>query len=125
MLLAFDATAQNSGDTIKVQPAFLESNFYMKDRLLTLKQLEYKLSYNTTAYEVVRKGKTSKTFMQIFSFAGGFMVGYGLAEWLFTNKVNPYLIGSGISCIGISIPFALSYNKHLKKAVHIYNHPSP
>ena len=94
---------------------------FFKGNQLSLKTLERKLKKNPTTYKIVSEGKTDKTFSQIFSFTGGFLVGYSLAQLITTGKLNPYILGSGAAFVGIALPFGSSYEKRLKKAILIYN----
>lgn len=97
---------------------------------------EYKkVITNPEALSYMKKSNTNGTFAQIFAAIGGGFIGYGLVKEVTKNKtvyVNGAkiekkekggwgLIGIGLGSIGVAIPFGVSANKNLKKAVQAQN----
>ena len=104
----------------------------------------YKLSQydevfqNPEAKSYVKKARTNNTIGQIFAGVGGATMGFGLARALsggkttLTTNNGPQTfkpdnsgawaaVGIGAGIIGIGIPFVLSANKNLKKALDTEN----
>ncbi|KFF73925.1 hypothetical protein HX13_15335 [Chryseobacterium sp. P1-3] len=85
------------------------------------------------ALAYVRRARTNKTIGEVFAFSGGFCMGYGLFQALAgskypgdNNKSRGWtMVGIGAGIVGIGLPFALSVNKNLIKAVDIENGTPP
>ncbi|WP_374445607.1 hypothetical protein [Epilithonimonas sp.] len=118
----------------------LEKNNLVKDGQ------KYKLSKynqvltNPQAIDYFKKGRTNKTFADIFAFSGGFGVGFGLVGALISPKEKtftmPYggtstikndssgywtVFGVGAGLAVISIPFYVSAKKNFDKAIKTEN----
>ena len=96
---------------------------------------------NPEARASFKKAKTNSTVGQVFGFAGGLTAGFGLGQLIAGPKkqviIDPWsgttttkkigkakgwgLVGIGAGIIGVGIPFALSAEKHAKKALEIEN----
>ncbi|MGH1518804.1 hypothetical protein [Chryseobacterium sp. JK1] len=100
---------------------------------------EYKKVFtNPEALGYMKKANTNSTVSQIFAAVGGGFIGFGLAKELLRNKTvyrngiaykekqegGWGLVGIGLGCVGIGIPFAISSNKNLKKAIKTQNQPT-
>lgn len=87
------------------------------------------------AQAVFQKSRTNNTMAQVFSYSGGFLVGFGLVPALkgkkqeirngivYENQPNKgwTLVGIGAGLIGVGIPFAVGASKNAKKAIEIEN----
>lgn len=97
---------------------------------------EYKKVFtNQKALGYMKKANTNSTVSQIFGAIGGGFIGFGLVKEITKNKTVYYngvamkekqsggwgLIGIGLGAVGIGIPFAISADKNLKKAIDIQN----
>ena len=81
--------------------------------------------------KLIEKDDAAKSEMQIakqnsdvgnlFSFAGGFCIGYPVGKYIAGGKPNWLSAGIGAGLIVISIPFSTAYFKHVKNAVGYYN----
>lgn len=96
---------------------------------------------NPEARSSFKKAKTNSTVGQVFGFTGGLIAGFGLGQLIAGPQkqvtINPYtgtttttkvgkakgwgLVGIGAVVIGAGIPFALSSEKHAKKALELEN----
>ncbi|PZU86968.1 MAG: hypothetical protein DI529_08025 [Chryseobacterium sp.] len=94
---------------------------------------------NPQAIDYIKKGRTNKTFADIFAFSGGFGIGFGLVGALISPNEKtfstPYgagtvkydksgywtVFGVGAGLALISIPFHLGAEKNIKKAVEVEN----
>lgn len=131
-LLPLISFAQNS-DSLKLGKSNRE--FFIKGDK-KFKFSEYKKVFtNPEALSYMKKANTNSTVSQIFGAVGGGLIGFGLVKEVTRNKTVYYngvaikekdkggwaLIGAGLGAIGIGIPFALSAQKNLKKAVDTQN----
>ncbi|SDI47008.1 hypothetical protein SAMN05421846_10862 [Chryseobacterium taeanense] len=131
-LLPLISFAQNS-DSLKLGKSNRE--FFIKGDQ-KFKFSEYKKVFtNPEALSYMKKANTNSTVSQIFGAVGGGLIGFGLVKEVTRNKTVYYngvaikekdkggwaLIGAGLGAIGIGIPFALSAQKNLKKAVDTQN----
>ncbi|MDB5012543.1 MAG: hypothetical protein JWQ25_745 [Daejeonella sp.] len=110
---------QTKPDSIQTKKAF--STFYLQNgKILSPKQLLKTTETNPESYKEMKIAKSNADIGQVFSFSGGFLVGYSLGG-VIGGKPNwtPALIGGGL--IIASIPFSSAYAKHAKAAVKIYN----
>lgn len=94
-----------------------------------------KVFTNQEALGYMKKANTNSTVSQIFGAIGGGFIGFGLGREITKNKTVYYngvavkqkqsggwgLMGIGLGAIGIGIPFAVSAQKNLKKAVNTQN----
>ncbi len=117
----FSYVAAQDADTISVLKGNLGASYTLKGKILTVSKLEKTLLHNKEAMRTIRSGKPVKTVALVMSFAGGGLLGWSLADLMFKGKVNPYVAGSGVALVGLSIPLSLSYDKKLQKAVRLYN----
>lgn len=101
---------------------------------------EYKKVFtNAEALQYMKKARTNSTVSQVFGGIGGAFMGFGLGRAISGgNKTVTQngmvikekakgtwgFIGAGLGIVGIGIPFALSSNKNLKKAVNAQNKSS-
>lgn len=59
--------------------------------------------------------------MYIFSYAGGFMIGWPIGTAIGGGDPNWGIAAAGVGCVLLSIPLANGYKKNAKEAVSIYN----
>ena len=95
--------------------------FLQNGKKLTPKQLVEITKVNPEAYQEMKIAKSNHDIGSIFSFAGGFMLGWTLGSVLTDEEPNIAIAGVGAGLLIISIPFSTSYSKHAKNAVGIYN----
>lgn len=96
--------------------------FYQGQQLLKIKDLKSILKTDELAYREFKSANSSSTIGSIFSYAGGFLIGWSVGTAISgREKANwtPAAIGAGL--VGISIPFAIKANKKVKKAVETFN----
>ncbi len=102
---------------------------------------EYKFSKykevftNPEAKTAFSKARTNSTVGQIFAYAGGFGIGFGLIPALQGNKTETRsgvvykndagsawtVVGIGAGLVAIGIPFAIASNKNAQKALTLEN----
>ena len=121
------AFSQNSNSKNIVLGEKRSKAFILGDK--TYKWSEYQQVFKKPeALELMKKARTNTTVGQIFATTGGFSIGWGLGMLISKSsnstvskgKPTPFfLVGAGL--VGIGIPFALTSDKQLKKAVSIEN----
>ncbi len=119
VLICFSTTlhAQNIA-TKKVLGGY---KFSQDGRLLNMKNLERIVSSNKESMYYIPAAKTNKTIANILGLAGGFLVGFDLANLLSGKETNGVGTGIGALLVGVSIPFSSAAGKNAKEAVDLYN----
>lgn len=112
--------AQNQTDSIRIEKR-LGIVFIQDGKLLTPKQLLEITKINHAAYEEMRVAKTYRSAAMVLGYAGGFLIGWPLGTALGGGEPNWTLAGVGAGLILLAIPLSISYSKHAKEAVGIYN----
>lgn len=114
------SSAQNMSDTIYMKNP-IKTIFYKNGVKLTPNQLMEATATNPEAHRLMRKARTNATVAGVLGFAGGVLVGIPLGTLIGGGKPNWGLAGAGAGLVLASVPFSLSYAKHAKNAVDIYN----
>jgi hypothetical protein len=114
------ACGQNLSDSIQIKKKF-GTVFIQNKKKMTSKQLLEVTKRNLEAYNEMKIAKSNSTISSVFGFIGGMMVGFSLGTAIAGEKPNWAVAGIGVGFITVSIPFSISYNKHAKRAIRIYN----
>lgn len=112
---------QSANDTIVLKRAFGGYQYFQGEKKLNMSQLVNIMQPNEKAYEQIKSAQSSLTFAMIFSYAGGFMVGYPIGTAIGGGEPNWKLAGIGLGLIVISIPLNQSAMKKTNEAVNLYN----
>ena len=112
--------SQTNSDSIQIQQR-LGKVYLQHGKLLSTNELHNLLEKNDSAYIEVKKAKENIAPMYLFSFAGGFLIGWPLGTALGGGKPQWGLAGGGLLLVLCAIPFQIGYNKHIGNAVMIYN----
>jgi hypothetical protein len=112
--------SQNTSDSIFVKQR-LGKVFVQHDKTLPAGSLHSILSADPEGAREVDRAKANLAPMYIFSIAGGFMIGWTAGTALGGGKANWAVAAGGLGLALCSIPFQSGYNKHILKAVKIYN----
>ncbi len=113
--------AQKNSDTIKIKTNVLGTTFYYKNNKANISKIIAISKNNKEANSYFVKASMNKTFTDIFSFAGGFLIGYPLGTSSAGGNPNWNLAFFGIGLITIAIPFDIAFVKKAKKGVAIFN----
>ncbi len=119
-LISFISVAQNLSDTIEVQQR-LGKVYLQHDKLLPSRDLHSILNSNENAAPEVKQAKANLAPLYMFSFAGGFMIGWTLGTAIGGGDPQWGLAAIGAGLVVLAIPFQIGYNKHIALAVKIYN----
>jgi len=111
-------------DTIQIRKRGGGYQFYMDEKKLNSRELKQALKPSERASRELRSAKFSAAMASVFGYAGGFMVGWPLGTAIAGGKPMWALAGAGAGLIAVSIPFSLSANKKMRRAVHTYNNGS-
>ena len=111
---------QYQSDSIVIKKAF-STRFEKNGRNLTPGQLLDITKSNQDALIEMKKAKNNHDVGYVFGFAGGFLIGWPIGTSIGGGDPNWTLAAVGAGLAFISIPFTVSYIKHVKNAVHIYN----
>lgn len=111
---------QNQSDSIYMKKG-LGTTFFQNGKKLKPKQLLEVTKYNLAAHSEMKFAKGNYDIANMFSFAGGILIGWPLGAAIAGADPNWALAAVGVGLIAISIPFSIGYKKHAKQAVEIYN----
>jgi len=112
--------AQTGSDSIEIKQR-LGKVFLQHGKLLSTGELYSILNSTDESEKEVTKAKANLAPMYIFSYAGGFMIGWTLGTAIAHGKPQWALAAGGAALICCAIPFQIGYNHHILKAVTIYN----
>ena len=113
----------------------MEGNKLVKEGQ-TFKLRDYRQVFkNEEASESFGKARTNTTVGQVFAYAGGFAIGFGIIPALSGKKQEVRngivyenqpskgwtVVGIGAGLVGIGIPFAIAANKNAKRAMALEN----
>ncbi|NLB63609.1 MAG: hypothetical protein GX801_05810 [Fibrobacter sp.] len=123
LLIAYTTTfAQNPNKPISVQEKFAGYALYQDGKLLNTKQIDELMATNQEAHKLFKSSKNTNIVTTIFSYTGGFAIGYSLGYALTSGDgLMLELIGIGAVCIAIAIPISKSAQKKGLAAVDAYN----
>jgi hypothetical protein len=113
--------AQQPADTISIKKVYDVYEFRQGTELLKRKQLVGILKSNDEAFKKIKLARTNAQFSAVLSATGGFLIGYSLSAVIIGEKPIWLIAGVGAGLIVIAIPINRKGNKHLIKAVEIYN----
>jgi hypothetical protein len=108
-------------DSISVQKVFGGYNFYQGAKRLSINELKNAMKLNDQAYREMKSAQSANIFATIIGGVGGFMVGWPIGTAIGGGDPNWVMAGIGAGLIVVSIPISQKFNKHAKRAVHIFN----
>ena len=112
---------QTSSDTISVKKVTGGYRYYQGVKQLEKNELAGVLKSNGQAANQLQSAQSTYAAAMIFSYTGGFLVGWPVGTALGGGKPEWILAGVGAGLIAIAIPMSRSYNKKVKLAVDTYN----
>lgn len=85
------------------------------------KEFYYQLSKNKSAFQLFKTGKSHINFSTGLSYAGGFLIGWNIGDYLFRKKkgITTGLIGCAL--VGVSFPIYYSGVNETNRAIQMYN----
>lgn len=121
ILCCIIAAGQSQTDSVTVIRKPLGTVFQQNGKYLTPKQLVEITSINPDALAEMKKARTNYSAGMVFSYIGGFMIGWPIGTAIAGGDPEWAMAGIGAGLIGISIPFSASYTRHARNGVAIYN----
>ena len=106
---------------IDIEKVFGGYKYTHNNELISIGDLASIIESNTKAFEIIKKGRSSRNISGILGFAGGGLIGWPLSSSLAGGKANWTLAGIGAGLIVTSIPISSKANKNINKAVNLYN----
>lgn len=120
MLIINSANCQNATDTISIVRnngiAYVQNNI-----MLTPNRLTKVLKTNVNAHKEFRAAKNNLFFSSVFSYAGGYFIGYPVGVALAGGKPVWGMAAVGVGLIAVSVPLRLAYTRRTENAIRIYN----
>ena len=111
------AFAQSAGDTI-----YMVKNkyYYHGMQIESMRQIKSVVANNELALKEVKKAGVIEGFAYVFSYCGGFALGWEIVD-IIRGNMNPYILagGAGLAAVGVGLSYWGS--NHLKNGIAIYN----
>lgn len=117
ILVTTPIIAQTTNDSINIE----KKTYIYKGDKLTMKDLAEVVKSNPEAHSEIKIARSNATGANVFSYIGGFMIGWPLGTAIGGGDPNWTIAGIGIGLALVSIPFSLKSVKHTRNAVDIYN----
>ncbi len=106
---------------IDIEKVFGGYKYTQNDELMSIGDLASIIKSNTSAFELMNKGRTNRSLAAVLGFAGGGLIGWPLGTSLGGGDANWTLAGIGAGLVIIGIPISSSANKKINQAVELYN----
>lgn len=116
-LCGMQLSAQSAKDTLEMRKGEIMQN----NRKLHMRDVAGIVEVNPEAFREMRKAYNNQNFVQVFSAAGGFLIGWPIGTAIGGGDPKWELLGIGAGLVLVSIPFSNGYKKHAKKAIMLYN----
>ncbi len=117
LITFFQVHAQVQNDTL----AFNKNRFELNGRIILFNQVTNLMKDNVEALSAIQKVKSNNAATAIFSYAGGFLIGYPFGQVIGGGKPQWKIAGIGVGLVLISIPFSVAARNNARLAVRIYN----
>lgn len=113
--------AQSSNDSIYVEKVFLGHKYYQADQEIRgVGDMKAIVANDELALKEVKKAGVTAGISYVFSYVGGFAMGWQLANLLW-DKFNPYVFAGGVGAAAIGVGLAALADNQMNKGVAIYN----
>lgn len=120
-LFCIIASGQSQPDSVIVIRKPLGTVFQQNGKYLSPRQLVEITSINPAALTEMKKARTNYSAGLVFSYIGGFMIGWPIGTALAGGDPEWAMAGVGAGLIAVSIPFSSAYGRHARKGAAIYN----
>jgi hypothetical protein len=121
ILLAAAIGCAAQQDSIVATKVFGGYKFTQDGTLLTVKSMLTIMESDQKALDEMKLAKSNADVASVFSYAGGFLIGWPLGTAIAGGDPNWVLAGVGLGCIAIGIPLSIKASKHAFKAAELYN----
>lgn len=109
---------QEQTDTIHT----VNNKFVLDKEILTPKKMLILMKDHPDAYAYMKKAKSNYDGAMVFSYIGGFCIGYPLGQALAGGEEPAwFMLGVGAGLALLTIPLAQEYKKNSTEAVRLYN----
>jgi len=113
--------AQLPTDSVRIVYKKAVPKYYYGDMKLNMAKLVNIVGTNFAAYPEIKAAQSTQTLADVFAFAGGFIIGYQVADIFFGKDPNLILSGIAVVLIGISFPIDKKAERQTLQAVGTYN----
>jgi len=120
-MLSVAASAQDQEGDITIKKSFGGLKFYQEGRILKPREVLNIMEPNPEAFKAFKKAKANYDAANVFGFISGFMIGWPLGTALGGGEPQWGIAAGGAAVLLIAIPLSISYKKHARNAVDLYN----
>lgn len=121
LIIIISAITICNAQKIDIEKVFGGYKYTHNDELKSIGDLATIMESNTKAFELMKKGRTNRSFAAVLGFAGGGLIGWPLGTALGGGDTNWTMAGIGAGLIVVGIPISSSANKKINQAVELYN----
>lgn len=115
------AFGQTEADSIAINKVFGGYQYSLRGLPLTMNQLRMSLQSNEEAQAQLKSAQSSYVLTMVFSYAGGFMVGYPIGTAIGGGDPNWKVAAIGLGLIAVAIPISRNFSTKTNQAVKTYN----
>ncbi len=123
MMMSFhlSALAQSSYSNIEVREKGRDKGYYYEGEKLNYREMGELMKGNAVAFENIKSAQANNSAAQVFSFAGGFLIGWPIGGAIAGDNPNWTLAAVGAGLVLVSIPFAVQAKNKSHKAIDEFN----
>lgn len=121
IIINFSSFAQISREPIEVKEKGSTSTYFHNGTKLNFREMGKLMKDNATAYATIKSAQANNSAAQVFSFAGGFLIGMPIGTAIVGGEPNWTLAAVGAGLVVVSIPFAVNAKNKTQEAVERYN----
>ena len=121
LLVVIASLTYSHAQKIDIEKVFGGYKYTQNDELMSIGDLASVLESNNKAFQLIKKGRTNRSFASVLGFAGGALIGWPLGTSVGGGDANWTLAGIGAGLIIVGIPISSRANKKIHQAVDIYN----
>lgn len=111
---------QQQSDSISIEKG-LGTIFRQNGKILNPRAMLQIMQNNQEAFTEMKTARSNYVIGNIIGGIGGFCVGYPLGTAMAGGKANWTMAAIGGGLVLVSIPFSITYTRHAKHAVSVYN----
>lgn len=121
LVFCFSVFSQNQTDSIYITKAFGDYKFECNGKRLRFNEVRFMMKDNPEALNYLEKAKHGDNSSRVFSYAGGFLIGYPIGTAIAGGKPKWKLAAVGFGLLVFSIPISNLSRAHAIFAIDKYN----
>lgn len=112
---------QSDSDYLDYKRSFFGYDFYQEDRKVNKKEVHELLEIDENAIKLFNNAMTKTNMSSILGFAGGFMLGWNIGDYLINGTFSGSMTAAGLGLTLLSLGLESKAHSELREALNIYN----